>query len=159
MRFPHRLIACVALVIAAGCTSSPQPGAAADTRQPTSTNHISAAVTSTVTTGRATGSVVVRDAKFMCGPTDGAWISATIESTDAVRLFGQVWLEGKPYGRSDDVSVPAAGMSSIGFAPDTPMNSYGHAATLRIMRSDDPTTVMAEVPVLLHLPVGAGMCG
>jgi hypothetical protein len=30
---------------------------------------------------------------------------------------------------------------------------------LRIMSTDAPTKVMAETPVLLHLPIGSGMCG
>lgn len=160
MQLPHRFLAGVVLVFVTGCTSSPRSWTSTtDLRRSPATSQIAPGHSPTVTTGSATSSLLVRDARFMCGPTDGPWISATIESSDAVRVFGQVWLDGKPYGRSEDVAVAAAGLASIGFSPDTPTTSSGRTASLRIMRSDAPTEVIADTPVLLHLPAGTGVCG
>lgn len=117
-------------------------------------------ITTTVpeVTTAAPAVVQLLSVSYGCGPADGPWVEATVLSSVGRTVFGQIWLDSQPYGRSDPALLQPGVQATIGFDPATPSEAFGSTAVLRIAASEDPTSPLVTGEVLLKVPPGLG-CG
>ena len=106
----------------------------------------------------ATAPVQLRSASYGCGPADGPWVEADVVSSVGLTVVGEISLDGKTYGRSMPVLLQPGTLASIGFDPATLAEHFGRTATLRIVTSANPDTLLASADVVLRIPDGVG-CG
>ena len=108
----------------------------------------------------STDGVQLRNPALVCGPTDGAWISATVVSGNSIEVYAQVSTDGVDYGRSENMKVAAFTPAFVGFYPATPYEALGHTATLKIIDATTGDVLQTADFTLEYTPgTGAGFCG
>lgn len=120
---------------------------------PTTRASAGSAVVTTVPTTMPS-SVRLLSAWYMCGPSEQAWVGATVSSSVPVTVLAQVVLDGTALGRSERIAVTPAEPSTISFEPGTKGGDYGRSATMQVFIAGDEGsgTPVAQRDFVLSIP-------